>query len=203
VNILLRVPEADTTTVTVHAKARWIVTLIFLGLGASALVRYGSTGVVLAVLALIPIVVVQRMRLSADAAGVTVVNLLRPNRTPWSEISDFRMGRVALSTCLDVCKRDRSRVHSWVVTTTGRGAYSGTTVDRVISDLRQRLMLANGESPDDLDARAVEDALAAADKGDHAPAAALVAEHRIGAQEMAERLIELSKQQQHSAEAES
>jgi hypothetical protein len=171
------------------------VTLIFLILGASALVSYGSAGVVLAVLALIPIVAAHRMRLSADASGVTVVNLLRPRRTPWSEISDFRMGRVALSTCLDVCMRDGSRVHSWVVTTTGRAAYSGVTVNRVISDLRQRLMLANGESPDDLDARAVEDALAAADKGDHAAASALVAENRIGAQEMAERLIERSKEQ--------
>jgi hypothetical protein len=41
------------------------------------------------------------------------------------------------------------------------------------------------------------------DKGDHAPASALVAENGIGAQEMAERLIERSKQQHRIAETES
>jgi len=39
-------------------------------------------------------------------------------------------------------------------------------VDSILSDLRERLMLATGESQGDLDRRAIEDALAAADRGD-------------------------------------
>ena len=144
-------------------------------------------------LALLPVVVVHRMRLSADAFGVTVVNLLGRRRIRWAEISDFQMGRVALSTCLDVCKRDGTRVHSWVVTTTGAPAYSGAKVSSILTDLRQRLMLATGESREDLDARAVEDALAAGDRGEYLQASSLVAEKRIDARAMAEMLIERSR----------
>jgi PH (Pleckstrin Homology) domain-containing protein len=160
-------------------------------LGASALVHYHlrPAGLVLAASALVPIGVVHRMRISADASGVTVVNLLRRHRIPWSGISDFRMGRVASSTCLDVWTRDGLQVHSWVVTT----AYPRAKVENILADLRRRLMLANGESQEDLDARAVEDALAAAGKGDYLPASTLVAENRVDAQAMAEKLIERSK----------
>lgn len=176
---------------------------MFVILGALALVHYHlrASGLVLAALALVPIGVVHRMRLNADASGVTVVNLLRRRRIPWSEISDFRMGRIALSTCLDVCTRDGIRVHSWVVTTTEAAAYSRTKVDNIVSDLRQRLMLANGESQEDLDARAIEDALAAADRGEYSQASTLVAEDRIDAQAMAEKLIKRSKRDRHDADA--
>jgi hypothetical protein len=139
---------------------------MFALLGTLTLVdfRARTPGLVFAVLAVVPILVVQRMRLSADASGGTVVNLLRASRIEWSEISDFRMGRVALGTCLDVCKRDGTRVHAWIVTTTGYPAYSSTQVDSMISDLRLRLMPANGWSHEVLDARATEAALAAADR---------------------------------------
>jgi hypothetical protein len=149
----------------VYARTRWPGTLTSLALGASALLRYHlrGPGVVLAAVALLAVCMLQRMRLTADASGVTVVNLLGPRRIPWSEISDFRMGRVALSTCLDVCRLDGARLHAWVVTTTGNAAYSPTKVATILSDLRQRLMLANGESQADLDSRALKDALAAAD----------------------------------------
>src|SRR5205823_5299544 len=97
--------SADTPSMIVHARTRWAVTSMCLLLGASALVLTSlrTPGLVLAALAAVPILVVQRMRISADASGVTVVNLLRARRLEWSEISDFQMGHVALSTCLDVC----------------------------------------------------------------------------------------------------
>ena len=142
----------------VYARTRWSATLICVLLGALALIlsRLRTPGLVLAASAVVPILVVQRMRLTADASGVTVVNLLRARHVEWSEIADFQMSRVALSTCLDVCERDGSRVQAWVVTTTGRAAYPSSRVDSLISDLRQRLMLANGWSQADLDARATE-----------------------------------------------
>ena len=171
-------------------------------LGAFAVAHYHlrPMGLVLAAVALVGIGVVQRMRISADASGVTVVNLLRPRRIPWAAISDFRMGRVAMRSRLDVCTRDGIRVHSWVVTTTGLAAYTQAKVETILGDLRQRLMLANGESQEDLDARAVEDALADADKGKHWPASMLVAEHRVDARVMAQRLIERSRQDPRDAE---
>jgi hypothetical protein len=185
----------DTARVVVYARTRWTVTLVFAVLGALAVVRTHSTtsGVVLAALALVPIVVVHRMRLRADIQGVTVVNLGRATRIPWPEISDFQMGRVGLSTCLDVRKRDGTRSRSWVVTTTGAAAYSRDRVGAILADLRERLKLATGESQQDLDNRAIEDALVAADHGDPSQASALIAEGRVDPAAMAEKLVERSQ----------
>ena len=69
------------------------------------------------------------------------------------------------------------------------GRYSRSKVDNIVSDLRQKLMLATGESEEDVDARALEDALAAACRGDHSQASALVAEGRVDALVMAEKLV--------------
>ena len=102
-------------------------------------------GIVLAVLALVPIVLVRRVRLSADASGVTVVNLLRTHRIPWSEVSVFRLGRVARLTCVDVCKWDGSRVHSWVATSSSNTVYQRYVIAGIVADLRERLAYANGE----------------------------------------------------------
>jgi hypothetical protein len=148
---------------TVHARTRWTATAMFVSLAALALIHVGlrTHGFVLAALAVVPILVVQRMRLSADASGVSVVNLLRAHSVEWSEISDFRLGRVALSTCLDVCKRDGTRVHAWAA---------------------------------QLDARATDAALAAADRGDYQQASGLVADGRIGSRVMAEKLVQRSQE---------
>jgi hypothetical protein len=134
-----REQQGNTASVTVRARLSWFVVAIFAGLGVCALLLHGVTGIVLALLALIPIVLVRRARLTADSSGVTVVNLLRTQRIPWSEISDFRLGRVARTTCLDVCKWDGSRVHSWVATSSGDTAYQRYVINGIVSDLRERL----------------------------------------------------------------
>jgi hypothetical protein len=76
-------------------------------------------------------------------------------------------------------------------------------VDDIISDLRDRLMLATGESQDDLDARALEDALAAADAGRYSLASALVAEGRVDSLVMADKLIERSRRRRNDVGPES
>lgn len=124
----------------------WFVALIFAALAVAALLLEGVTGIILALLALVPIVLVRRARLSADGSGVTVVNLVRKQRIPWSEISDFRLGRVARITCLDVCKWDGSRVHSWVATSSGDTAYQRYVINGIVSDLRERLAQADSEA---------------------------------------------------------
>jgi hypothetical protein len=124
----------------------WFVILVFAAFGVTALLLGGVTGIILAVVALIPIVLVRRARLSADEAGVTVVNLLRRRHIAWSEISDFRLGRVARTTCLDVCRWDGSRVHSWVATSSGDTAYQRYVINGIIGDLRERLAHADAES---------------------------------------------------------
>jgi hypothetical protein len=131
---------------TVRARMSWFVALIFAALAVAALLLGGIVGIVLAVLALVPIVLIRRARLSSDASGVTVVNLLRRQRIPWSEISDFRLGRVAGTTCLDVCRWDGSRVHSWVATSSGDTAYQRYMINGLILDLRERLAEADDES---------------------------------------------------------
>jgi hypothetical protein len=150
---------------TVRARMRWFVAVFFAALCLDALLLHGVAGIVVAVLALLPIVLVRRARLSADASGVTVVNLLRRQRIPWSEIVDFRLGRVAFTTCLDVCKRDGSRVHSWVATSSGGTAYQQYVITGIAADLRDRLDHAHGETVRELDARAVDEAWSAAARG--------------------------------------
>jgi hypothetical protein len=168
------------------------VTFVFVVLGATALANYhfDSAAVVFALLAFIPIVIAHRMRVSADSDGVMVVNLLAPQRVSWDEISDFRMGRVALSTCLDICRRDGTFVRAWVVTTTGASALPRSQVDEILRDLRDQLANVTGVSSRERDASAVQEALAAADRGRYEQASSLVAEGRIDAEEMAQKLIE-------------
>ena len=140
---------------------RWYVVVIFAGLAVAALLLHGVTGILLAVLALVPIVLVRRARLSADESGLTVVNLLRRHRIPWSEISDFQLGRVARTICIDVCKRDGSRVHSWVATSCGDAVHQRQVIDGIAAELRRRLAHANAGTLRDVDREAVESAPAA------------------------------------------
>jgi hypothetical protein len=118
---------------------RWFVAVIFAALAVAALFLHDVTGLVLALLALVPIVLVRRARLSADASGVTVVNLLRGQQIPWSEIGDFRLGGVAHTSCIAVHKRDGSRVHSWAATSSRGTAHQRHVIDGIVLVLRERL----------------------------------------------------------------
>ena len=131
----------------VRVRLRWPFTFAYVGLAVGALAAYRFTigGVGVATLALVSIIVVHRMRLEADASGVTVVNLGRPRHIGWGEISDFRRGRIAFGICLDICRRDLSRVHAWAVTATTAGAYSESEVFEIAVGLRHMLVLATGE----------------------------------------------------------
>jgi PH (Pleckstrin Homology) domain-containing protein len=131
---------------------RWPFTFAYAGLAVGALAAYGLTiaGVGVAALALVSTIVMHRMRLVADASGVTVVNLGRRRHVGWGEISDFRRGRIASSTCLDICRRDLSRIHAWAVTATTAGAYSESEVFEIAVNLRRLLLLATGEVEADL-----------------------------------------------------
>src|SRR5215470_13673079 len=173
---------------TVHAKTRWSATFTCVVIGGLMLLHPTPARVFTLVPLALAVVVVNRMRLGADPKVVTVVNL-RKRRIPWSEVSEFALGRVGPSICLEISLRDGSRTHAWVVTTTGPAALSADRVTEVVAELRQRLLLANGESRTDLDARAVDDALRSAGEGRYRRASALVAEGRIDAREMAERLV--------------
>jgi len=164
----------------VHAPGRWEATAVFLTLAVVALSRQGLTagGVVLAAAAVLPVVLIQRIRLRADDLGVTIVNLTRRHDVPWPEISDFGVARVKSGRCVEVRLRDGTRLHAWVPPT-----------DRLILELRSRLLGATGESQADLDARALDDALRAADAGTYDQASALVAENRVDAAALAELLV--------------
>lgn len=177
---------------TVHAPSRrqntWLCAVA--GLLALVLSRLQVGGIVLAALAVVAIVFVQRMRITADSSGVTVVNLFRPRMLPWSDIVDFRIGHKWMSTCLNICKQDGGRVHAWAVTMTGAAVYSPSQVEEIIGELRERLMLANGWSQEELDSRSLEDALRAAGRGEYLDSSSLIAEGRIDSQSMSEHLIE-------------
>jgi hypothetical protein len=182
---------------TVHARTRWPATLTCIAFAALMLLHPTPVRLFTIVPLAVAVVVVNRMRLGAGPTGVTVVNL-RKRRIPWSEISEFALGRVGPSICLEISLRDGSRAHAWVVTTTGPAALSEARVTEVIGELRQRLILATGESSAELDARAVDDALRSAGEGRHQRASALVAEGRIDARDMAERLVRQSRRRQES-----
>jgi Bacterial PH domain len=136
----------------VRVRMRWPITLACVGLGGAALAWYRLTGLglVLASLALLTVIAVQRMRLRADDSGVTVVNLLTERHIAWPEISDFRRGRTAFSACIDVCKNDGTRVRSWIVSAIGRGPYSQAMVFEVISALNGRLVVESEEAEHDV-----------------------------------------------------
>jgi hypothetical protein len=90
----------------------------------------------------------RRPRLSADAGGITVVNLARTTRIPWSDVAGFGVGWAGSERCLAVRRRDGSTVNAWVVTDDLRSGYTTDQVDAIVADLRDRLAAA-GEVEDD------------------------------------------------------
>jgi hypothetical protein len=86
-----------------------------------------------------------RMRLSADAGGVTVVNFVS-HRIPWSDVAGFEIGspRHTIRTLLGVrCVSGRT-VWSWAVGTRGvRGVagYNWSQLDTFVTELEHLRML--------------------------------------------------------------
>jgi hypothetical protein len=90
--------------VTVRASHRRILTASYGVIAAYVLVLFGPSagGIALTALPAVNIALVLCARLSADKAGVTVVNVWPGHLIPWAEIDDFRVGRSDGATCLDV-----------------------------------------------------------------------------------------------------
>jgi hypothetical protein len=167
--------------------------MVALGCGALAVVAlvdhgFDATGVLYVALALVPVAVAYRMRLAAYESGVTIVNFGLRRSIPWAEVEGFGMGRSAMSRCLEVRLTDGRRVHARALTTTGGAAYSETEANTFVSELRRRLALARGEDPDQADARALEGALRAAERGDFDPLDQLALEQRIDPAEVSGRI---------------
>jgi hypothetical protein len=183
----LPIPES----VTVRATHRWILTASFGVIAAYILVLFGPSagGIALTGLPAVNIALVLCARLSADRTGVTVVNFWPGRRIPWTEIDDFRVGRSGRATCLDVWRRDGTRVHA-LVTTYGLPWANAVDIDELVQRLRQVRATYTGEFEDEATRRALERALAEADAGHYATASKLVAEGRVDAVTMSHLSIE-------------
>ena len=169
----------------------WLIAAGLGGLTAAALIA-GSV-----YWALVPglfLIWVLRERVSADERGVTVVNLARRFRIPWSEIVGFERGRVGFTSCLDVCKRDGKRVHIWVTVTGWRGDYFEGEVDGIAAKFGR--LRATAVGLDDLDGsqrRALDEAVAAAQAGDLGPMDRILVSDRMDPDVLYARLHELAE----------
>jgi hypothetical protein len=144
-------------------------------------------------LALLPVAWVLRMRVAADAEGVTVVNFVRAVQVPWSEVAGFEPGRVFLSRSLDVCKNDGTRVHIWFATMSGGvGDYSPHQIQDFATKLARLRAEALGQLPVQAGAAELEQALHAIEQGDPGPLDDLLATHRIEPSLYTERLDSLA-----------
>jgi hypothetical protein len=168
----------------------WLITTVLGWLTAAALIA-GSV-----YWALVPglfLIWVLRERVSADERGVTVVNLVRRFRIPWSEIAGFERGRVGLTSCLDVCKRDGKRVHIWVTVSGWRGDYFEGEVDGIAMKLRRLRAAAVGRAELDASQRcALDEAVAAAQAGDLGPMDQILVSKRMDPDVLYARLHELA-----------
>jgi Bacterial PH domain len=177
---------------------------VFALVAAVAVVRGGALGFAIAALAAAGIVWVLRQRLTADGRGVTVVNVVRVLRVPWLEINDFRLRRMrpVMATCLEIDRHDGRPVRSWAVMTgTLYGGFSRARVNTILADLRRRHAFALGISPSLVDARALDDALAAAEGGDFTPLQSFVLEERGDFRAVQERLRTLTSEGRIDLEA--
>jgi hypothetical protein len=184
--------------VVIRARSRWPILVVSVAVGGGYVLHdgLGTGGYVLLALLLLAIVAAFRMRVAADASGVTVVNLALPVRTPWREIDGFGMRssswRYSYSNSLVVRLGDGRGVRGWALTTDGIAAYSQQDVDAALSELRQRLADANGETIEAADARAMQAALVAAAEGNYAPFWELAGDFRVPPRELWKRVDELA-----------
>jgi hypothetical protein len=129
---------------TIYARKRRqavVACLTFFGLGAVAN-SHGAQALALVLLGIgvaAIACVARRPRLSADARGVTVANLLRTFRIPWSDISGFGFGWGGTVSCLQIHRRDGGTVNAWVVADSGPNAYAPERLQEIVADLRERL----------------------------------------------------------------
>jgi hypothetical protein len=136
---------------TIYARRRFqailaAFVLVLVGLaahsnGANALaIGLAVSGVVAAAF------LVRRPRLEIRPDGLTVVNFARSHSLPWSEIAGFGFGSGRMVSCLAIRRRDGSTVNAVALSDAVRSGYSPKRVGEIVSDLQERLRVANGSS---------------------------------------------------------
>jgi len=183
----------------VHLRHRWYLIVSMLALGAWLVVRDDASGgaLVIAAVMLLGAVAAFRIRIVADTVGLTVVNLGWPRRIRWTEVSGLRvqpdgkwwsMG----DDSLEIRLKDGRRVRARALATSTATGYSGWAADKIVGELRRRLAEANGETTDEAEARALEEALRAAETGNYAPFWELAYDDRIRPETLWGRVDELA-----------
>jgi hypothetical protein len=110
--------------------------------------RGGAGGLVVGGIFLALALVIQRRpRLVADQTGVTVANLTRTTRIPWEDVQGLRVAWYGVSKCLEIERRGRRIVRSWVVTNDPRTGYSSTRLRHMLDDLAVRQEASPGGVP--------------------------------------------------------
>jgi hypothetical protein len=134
---------------TIYARRRGqalVGSLTFLVLAVVA-AGHGARGLAYLLVALTVVVVAylaRRPRLSADARGITVVNLLRTIRIRWTEVAGFGVGSAGAESCVAVRRRDGTAVGAWVLADDVRSGYTPEQLASIVGDLRDRLAAAGG-----------------------------------------------------------
>lgn len=142
-----------TSSKTIYSRRRLQSLFGVFGLLALALAAYshGSNGLAIGLAAFGAVAaayLLRRPRLHVGPWGVTVVNLARTYRVPWSEIAGFGFGSGGMVPCLSIRRRDGSTINALVVTDDVRSGYSPRRVREIVADLQDRLAAANGTPVD-------------------------------------------------------
>lgn len=87
-------------------------------------------------------VLVRRPRLEIRPDGLTVVNLTRTYRLPWTDIAGFGFGSARMTSCLAIRRRNGMTVNAVVVTDDVRSGYSSQRVAEIVAGLQERLVAA-------------------------------------------------------------
>jgi hypothetical protein len=134
---------------TIYARRRGqalVGSLTFLVLAVVA-AGHGARGLAYLLVALTVVVVAylgRRPRLSADARGITVVNLLRTIRIRWNEVAGFGIGSTGTESCVAVRRSDGTAVNAWVLADDVRSGYTPEQLATIVGELRDRLAAAGG-----------------------------------------------------------
>jgi len=184
--------------VVIRLRSRWLVLIVLGAIATASLVRehFSAGSFVLAGVLIALILLAFRMRIEADDSGVTIVNFFLPVFIPWREVDGFRMAWSVQTRCLEVRRRSSRRVRGWALNNMGVGGLLGSSegqIQAAIDELRRWQAQANGETVETVDARAVDEALRAAENGDYAPFRNLLGDDfRVFPDELWERASELA-----------